>query len=44
MSSSAPILIGMVAIVFAAFWYDATNSTSPEAPPSVVFSQAAVAR
>ena len=38
MSSSMTILIGMVAVVFAAFWYDASNSASPEAAPAQALS------
>ena len=33
MSSSWPILVGMIAVVFAAFWYDASFATTGAQPP-----------
>jgi hypothetical protein len=40
MSSSWPILFGMIAVVFAAFWYDASVATAaaqtPVAAPAMV--------
>jgi hypothetical protein len=42
MSSSWPILVGMIAVVFAAFWYDASIATpgASEVPVPGAFSQA----
>lgn len=40
MSSSWPILVGMIAVVFAAFWYDASvATTAPQPPPAQALSQ-----
>lgn len=40
MSSSWPILVGMIAVVFAAFWYDASVATTGAQPPPQALSQA----
>ena len=39
MSSSWPIVVGMIAVVFAAFWYDASVATAgarETAPPQAL--------
>ena len=43
MKSSWPIVIGFVAVAYAAVWYDARNATVASTPPSVSSSNASAA-